>query len=94
MNRRIRVVKRNSFLRKEPRGGGLAHPKRTCQPENKHWLTINELAVPEEIQQRQKRQSEDREIVPFYALEQVNADTFELISPDAVLIALSPIISR
>ena len=39
--------------------------------------------LPQEIQRRQKRQSEHREIVAVDALEQLNAETFELIGADA-----------
>ena len=52
---RIRIVNRHALLGEHLRRGGFSHPKRAGETENKHWLAIDELILPEKGQQRQKR---------------------------------------
>src|SRR5512147_2758353 len=44
--------------------------------------TFDGAFAPERIEQRQQRKAEDGEIIAVDLLEQLNSETFELISPD------------
>src|SRR4029077_11091412 len=55
-----------------------------------HALTVHELVLPQEGQQRQKRQAENRKKVALDPLEQMNPDTLELIAANTSGCRISP----
>ena len=56
-------------------------------------LMARDTLPPQEIEHRNQRQAEDREIVAVDPFEQLNAGAFDLIAADAV-VAASPTASR
>jgi hypothetical protein len=68
MHGRVRIVHWHTFLDEHFRRGGFSHTKRTSETENEHWLAVDQLALPQEAKQRQKRQAENSEIVALDAL--------------------------
>ena len=87
----VGVVDRNAGLREQFRGGRFAHSDRAGQPQHDmHRVirhidiqTASNLSPRRKFQQRQQRQTENREMIAFDALEQMHAETFELVCADA-----------
>jgi len=48
-----------------------------------HALSSNKSILPKKFEQRHQRQAENSEMIAFHTLEQMNANAFELIGPDA-----------
>src|SRR4029079_3516550 len=64
-------------------GGGFAHANRTGKTEDEHWSAVDQLILPQEAQQRQKRETKDSEKISVNALKQMNSDALKLIGAHA-----------